>query len=486
MSAPLNILWLTCDEMKASALPTHGNAFTSMPAVDRLAREGVVFENTFCQIPKCVPSRCSMLTGRYPHVDGFRTLRGRTCAPPFADTEENDMVALYEDTPNLIPLVRQAGYRTCLLGKNHIVEWNLHRKWFDQTPSWDFERVPKLEPREDMLRASYAGSVPRDFPLDRHFDAVTASEAIDFIRGSNDRPFFGLVDMSLPHPSYHEFPTMPAAGIPLADIPDAPVAKLEEAPFVERCLRESKDLEHLSAEDRRRIIRAYYSMCEFADRQVGRILDALDESGFAENTLVIFTSDHGDFAAEHGCYEKWDTAFYDCITHVPLILRLPGRFPAGRRVRAMVELVDLMPTVCELARIPVPGYVQGKSLLPVAGGTTDEHREFAFCEGGVEPELAQRAAPAGTSGTDPAKQQVLVRFPEALFRAKMIRTEHYKYVYRIAGGCEFYDLKVDPDELVNRIDDPLMADEILRMKDRLLRHLVESESKMPEIGMCFA
>ncbi len=486
MSPPLNILWLTCDEMKSSALPVYGNPFTSMPAVERLAREGVVFENAFCQIPKCVPSRCSMLTGRYPHVDGFRTLRGRTSPPPFDETDINDMVALYENTPNLIPLVREAGYRTCLLGKNHIVEWNLHRKWFDQTPSWDFERVPKLESREDMRRASYEGPVPRDFSLERHFDFVTASEAIDFIRTSNGRPFFGLVDMSLPHPSYHEFPTMPAGGIPLEDIPEAPVARLEDAPFVERCLRESKDLEHLSVDDRRRIIRAYYSMCEFADLQVGRILNALDEEGLAENTLVILTSDHGDFAAEHGCYEKWDTSFYDCITHVPLILRLPGRFPVGRRVRSMVELVDLMPTLCELTGIPVPGYVQGKSLLPVAVGTTDEHREFAFCEGGVEPELAYRAAPAGTSGADPAKQQVLERFPEALFRAKMIRTERFKYIYRITGGCEFYDLQADPHELVNRIDDPLMAEEIRRMKDRLLRHLVESESKMPEIGMCFA
>lgn len=486
MVTPLNILWITCDEMKWSALPVHGNSFTSMPAAERLAREGVVFDNAFCQMPKCVPSRCSMLTGRYPHVDGFRTLKGRTDAPHHAEVDENDLVALYENTPNLIPLIREAGYRTCLLGKNHIVEWNLHKKWFDQTPSWNFRKVPILETRPDLRRASFGGAIPTDFPLREHFDAVTADEAISFIENANGRPLFGLIDMSLPHPTYFEIPSMPVTQKPLGDIPLPPSPPLEDAPFVERCLRESKDLEHLAPDDRRRIVRAYHSMCEFADRQVERILNALDASGLAESTLVIFSSDHGDFAGEHNCYEKWDTSFLECIVHVPLIMRLPGRLPAGRRVSALVELIDIMPTVCELAGLDTPRYVQGRSLLPVATGQSEVHRNFAFCEGGVEPELARRAAPINTRGADPTKQQVLASYPETLFRAKMIRTERFKYVYRFEGEDELYDLIQDPHELVNRIQDPLLKDELGRMKDRLLRHLVESESKMPDISQCFA
>lgn len=457
-----------------------------MPAVERLAKDGVVFENAYCQIPKCVPSRCSMLTGRYPHVDGFRTIRGRTSSPPFAETDDNDMVALYEDTPNLIPLIRDAGYRTCLLGKNHIVEWNLHKKWFDNTPSWCFEKVPTTEFRDDMQRASFRGRVPDDFPLDRHFDVVTADEAIAFIQAENDKPFFGLVDISLPHPSYVEFGGMPAAQIELNRIPLPPVIPLEQAPFVEQCIRKSKDLEHLSDDDRRRIIRAYYTMCEFADQQVNRILDALEEKGLSENTLVIFTSDHGDFAGEHGCFEKWDTSFLECIVHVPLIMRLPGLFPKGRRVDSFVELIDLMPTLCELLRIPMPGYVQGRSLCSVAKGETDFHRDYAFCEGGVESDLARRAAPAGLQGADPVKQLVLERYPEALFRAKMIRNKRFKFIYRIAGGCEFYDLKNDANELINQIDNPGFSAEVQKMKELLIRHLIESETRMPEIGLCFA
>lgn len=486
MSTPYNVIWLTCDEMKWSVLPVHGNRFTSMPAAERLAREGVVFDNAFCQMPKCVPSRCSMLTGRYPHVDGFRTLRGRTNAPVHAEVAENDLVALYEDTPNLIPLIRQAGYRTCLLGKNHIVEWNLHKKWFDQTPSWNYQRTPVTETRADMRRASYGGRLPDDFPLHRHLDAVTADEAVDFIKNANGRPLFGLVDMSLPHPTYVEFGDMPAASISFDDLPLPPVADLAKVPFVERCLRQSKDLEHLSEVDRKQIVRAYYTMCEFADRQVQRILNALDEAGMADNTLVIFSSDHGDFAGEHNCYEKWDTSFLECIVHVPLIMRLPGVLPAGKRVSSMVELIDIMPTICDLAGLETPRYVQGKSLLPVATGATAHHRDFAFSEGGVEPDLARRAAPVGMKGTDPVKQTVLQSYPEALHRAKMIRTDRYKYIYRVNSENEFYDLLEDPDELVNRIHDPCMQEEIRAMKDRLLQHLIESESKMPEVGICFA
>lgn len=317
---------------------------------------------------------------------------------------------------------------------------------------------------------------------------MTATETIEFIQSAKaaGKPFFGLVDMSLPHPKYFEMPTMPAASISLEQIPVPPSRDMSDVPSLERWLRSSKDLESMRMEDRQRIIRAYYSMCEFADRQIERILNALDEAGLTENTLVIYTADHGDFAAEHNCYEKWDTSFLECIIHVPLILRLPTALPAGHRVTSLVELLDLMPTICDLAGLSIPSYVQGRSLIPVATGATATHREFAFCEGGVEPELAHRAAATDAPGSDPVKQEVLVNHPEALYRAKMVRTERYKYIHRIAGDCEFYDLTEDPMELNNRIEDPTMKQQIQHMKDLLLKHLIESESKLPEIGQCYA
>ncbi len=483
----MNVLWITCDEMRWDALPCFGNPITSMPAAERLAAEGAAFDHAFCQMPKCVPSRCSMLTGRYPHVDGFRTLRGRKETPPFAGVDANDMVALHEGTPNIIPLVRDAGFRTCLLGKNHVVEWNLHRKWFDQTPGWDFDKVPLNGTRPDMQRASYGGKAPEDFPFHRHIDAVSADETITFLEQSGGRPFFAMVDMSLPHPVYQTYPNMPAAMLDLEMIPAPPVPPLESAPFVERAIRTSKGLEELTDDDRRTIRRAYYSMCEFADRQVARILEAVDRLNLAEDTLVIYTADHGDFTGDHNCFEKWDTSFLDSIVRVPLLLRWPGRIPAGLRSSALVELIDIFPTILEAAGLPVPSYAQGRSLWPVIDRRPDAAlRSSVLCQGGVEDPLIRRAVAPGVPGTDPVKQQVLIDFPAAMARAKMVRTADHKYIHRTTGGHELYDLRNDPDEMVNLADDPACAGLVVEMQQILLQRLIEAESTLPEVNDLYA
>lgn len=457
-----------------------------MPAASRLADEGALFPDTFCQMPKCVPSRCSMLTGRYPHVDGFRTLRGKRPFNPSPHCSDNDFFSLTEDVPNLIPMVREAGFRTCLLGKNHVVDWNLHRVWFDKTPSWDFNRVPKTEENPVLLRASYTGDVPADFPLDRHQDAVTAAETIDFIRCADSRPFFALVDMSLPHPGYQTFGTMPVASRDLAELPSPPLIPLAAAPFVEQALRRSKNLESLTDTDRRMILRAYWSMCEFADRQVEKILNALDESGQAENTLVIYTADHGDFAADHNCYEKWDTCFLDGIVRVPFLLRLPGKIPAGWRGDAMVELVDCFPTIVDLLGLPMPAGTQGRSLWPVIEGRETGWRGEVICQGGVESAALSLAASADTPGADPVKQKVLIDTPAAMARAKMVRTKKWKYIHRLEGGHELYDMDTDPHELNNRINDPTCGDVLIDLRNRLLNRLIEAEPCLPEIGRLYA
>ncbi len=419
-------------------------------------------------------------------MDGFRTLRGRRPSTPSPYCSVNDFFALTEGIPNLIPLVREAGYRTCLLGKNHVVDWNLHRDWFDKTPAWDFERLPKQESNSLLRRAGYAGEVPADFPLDRHMDAVTAQEAINFIKEADQRPFFALVDMSLPHPCYHTFGSMPVSRRPLDEIPLPPVGRLEAMPFVEQALRRSKNLEGLSDMDRRLIRRAYWSMCEFADRQVAKVLEALDEGGQAENTLVIYTADHGDFAGDHNCFEKWDTSFLEGIVRVPFLLRLPGRVSAGSSFSEMVELIDCFPTILEAIGEPVPGYAQGRSLWPVLEGRAENWREEVICQGGVEADALCRAMAAHSNGADPVKQQVLLDSPDSLAKARMIRTHRWKYIHRLKGGHELYDLKSDPQELKNLVDDPSCQEVLSDLRTRLISRLMEAEAKTPEIGELYA
>lgn len=485
-SQPPNILWITCDEMRWDALPPCGNSFTDMPAATRLATEGTLFPNTFCQMPKCVPSRCSMLTGRYPHVDGFRTLRGKRPLDHATQSLHNDFFTLSDGTPNIIPLVKDCGYRTCLLGKNHVVDWNLHQVWFDQTPSWDFERVPKTETDPLLLRAKYQGPVPENYSLDRHPDAVTAREAAEFIGASDSRPFFALVDMSLPHPCYHTFGTMPVAQRPLEEIPLPPSAPLGQMPFLEQALRRSKDLESLSDEHRRLIRRAYWSMCEFADRQVAKILDALDASGKADNTLVIYTADHGDFAGDHNCYEKWDTSFLDSIVRVPLLMRFPGRMAPGAQCQSLVELLDLFPTILETMGQPVPSYAQGRSLWAPLRGEVSGWRDEVICQGGVESTALRLAVPADRDGVDPGKQEVLLNCPESMAKARMVRTNRWKYIHRLIGGHELYDLQADPQEMHNVISDTRCRGVLEDLRNRLISRLMEAETRLPEISALYA
>ncbi|MCW8129037.1 MAG: sulfatase-like hydrolase/transferase [Planctomycetota bacterium] len=476
----LNVLWITCDEMKANAVSTYGNRWTKMPAAERMAREGAQFDFAFCQMPKCVPSRCSMITGRYPHCDGYRTLKAREEFPPHVNVKDNSMVCIYEGVKNLVSMVRERGYKTCLLGKNHLVEWNLHLKWFDKTPRWKWEKQTYSNtPSERLQRASYTGTIKEGYNYDAHSDAMTASESIEFFEANKDKPFFALVDIGKPHPSYEDYMAFPASRIPLDEMPLPPCGPLDRAPTVERQIRTSKNLEDMTAEERKTVQRAYYSMCEFADAQVGKMLDALDRLGLAENTLVIYTADHGDFSGEHNCYEKWDTIFYDCIVRVPLLIRLPGRIKGGQKFPQLVELIDLAPTILDFMGEEIPRWMHGKSLKPLLEGKVATHKEAVFCQGGVEQELTRRPwRPEEPS----VKQQVLLDFPDAMVRAKMVRTERYKYVYRLVGDCELFDLREDPHELKNLVKDPSCQAIVAEMKERMLRFMLETETNLPAIS----
>lgn len=397
------------------------------------------------------------------------------------------MVCLQQDTPNLVTLLRHHGYSTCLLGKNHIVEWNLHKKWFDATPSWNFEKPQYLpdtqpSPQSTLWRADYRGTIDLTRTrMDRHQDAVTAQETIDYFTRckKEKRSFFALVDIGKPHPVYEDYSGYPALNIPLEQIALPPIPPLEKAPFIDQCLRKSKNLESLTPEERQRITRAYYSMCEFADHQVLKILEALDQLDMAKDTLVIYGADHGDFAGERNCYEKWDTAFYECIVNVPLIMRLPGKIPAGKKSDALLELIDIKPTLLDFLGHPIPRSVQGRSLKPLLEGKQSAHKKAVFCQGGVEEDLLRRPSrPEKPS----VKQQVLLDFPEAMGRAKMVRDSRYKYIHRLFGECELYDLQKDPHELANEIHNPAYSSELTRLKDLLLRHLIEAETNLPEVN----
>lgn len=483
-----NIIWVTSDEMKASSLSVYGHRWASTPTAERVAAAGVTFDKTYSQFPKCVPARCSFLTGRYPHTDGFRTITTRPRRPDETGDVDN-MIALDDRHPNIITDLKRRGYRTSSFGKNHNVRWSVYRRWFDEVMYDDYVHPPRPEPsREptaDERRVLFCGRISDDYPMQHHHDRYAADKAISFIerhvKGHGGRPFFMLLDMGWPHPKYWGCPPWfdRVANEEIELPPRPPVAK--DTAAVRRLYREVYGLDGMPDELWKTVIRAYQSMVAHSDMQVGRVLDAVEEGGIAEETIFIYSSDHGDFAGEYACVEKYDGMFYDCLVRVPLIIQLPGRIPRAERLAQHVELLDIYPTLCDLLEIETPETVHGRSLLPLIDGKTDAHKKCVFAEGGLEPHALRSAPSMERLGRDFVKHRVLLERPATMERAKMVVMGDYKYVYRVNGLHELYDLKEDPHELENRVDDPRYEGAIDEMREELLGWEVRTETDFPPV-----
>jgi arylsulfatase A-like enzyme len=259
-----------------------------------------------------------------------------------------------------------------------------------------------------------------------------------------------------------------------------------------RHYRKIYDLEGLAKKNWQTIVIAYLSMCSMVDQLVGRLRNELKEQGIENQTIFIFTSDNGDFTGEHGCAEKWDTCFYECLVHMPLQMQLPGLLPEGKRFSQLVELIDIAPTILDLCELPIPRWMMGRSLVPLMRGETNTHREAVFSEGGLEAEALARAPHYDSPEAERMKpdyywkQKVLIEDRSSLARAKMVRTERFKYIYRVTGEEELYDLERDPNEFRNIASDPDSRGVIDEMRKRLLRWLVDTETDRPYVEKLFA
>jgi arylsulfatase A-like enzyme len=481
----MNVLWITCDEMKANALSVYGNKGIKLPAMERLASEGVVFEKNFVQVPKCIPSRPSMLTGRYAHVDGLRAM-STECF------KGNGWMTLNATAPSLITWLKKDGYKIDIFGKNHWIRHEAENDLLDRKPeSIQAKTQPPLlevEPPEIMQRAYFAGRVSPEYDRETFSDSVSVDRTIRFMEQNRNEPFFALLDIGQPHPPYYEWPEF-ADDIPLDLVPVPPCRPLTEMPMVEQAIRRTFDVEDLSDDQRRRIVRAYWSQCRFADNLVGRVLDAIERLGLVEETLVIYNADHGDFAGEHNCYEKWDTALLDCITQVPLVMRLPGVISKNKRIEELTEQVDITPTILEALAKAIPDSIQGKSLLALIKGETDIHKDAVFSQGGVESCATQKPGLDYQSKLRKPywnKQKTLIDYPEALMRSHMVRTKEHKLIYRLNGEHEFYDLTKDPEELNNVYGHADTQDAIVCLEKKLLHFFVKNQNDMPQIDELWA
>ena len=464
-----DIVLICADEMNAAALRAYGNRASPTPFLEQLAQRGVRFDQCHSVHTKCMPSRCALLTGQYPHVGGHRTL--------YAPTRPHE--------PNLVRRLREAGYTTALFGRNHVVDAETMRQTFDVYVERRGRRM--LEPTASAGAAVPPGTYyvgASTVPLDGHVDVTTTADACAWL-GSRptDGPLFAWINLENPHPPYGVPPPyFGRTDRSAVDLPPAEtVEQLAKKPVFHRAINEAHGLDAVSEAQWRELRATYLDMCGLVDDQVRRVFDTLERRGSLQNTIFMVWADHGDFAGEHRLVEKWDTAFYDCITRVPWLLHAPGLVEAGA-CGALVESIDLLPTALDLAGVGLPGGVQGRSVAPVLRGETDEHRQVVLTQGGQERALLERALPE--DAPRPAevyklKQRALRLDPSANARAKSIRDHDWRYSYRLDGPEELYDLRSDPHELENLAGDPAHDGTLTRYRLKMMEKLVEAETVDP-------
>jgi len=478
-----NIVIFNPDEWRGDVLGHMGNPAAVTPNLDRLARtDSVSFRYAFCQNPVCTPSRCSFMTGWYPHVRGHRTMQHM----------------LRPDEPVLLKTLKDQGYFVWWGGKNDLVPAQNSVAPYCTVKHEISERARRANrmagaeawrgtPDDDRYYSFYVGRLDKgsdEVYYDHDWDVVQG--ALDVVRSGPPEPFCLFLSLSFPHPPYSvEDPWYSV--IDRRRLPRRIPAPKDwrRKPSMLRGIWERQHMQTWT-EDRWSELRAtYYGMCARVDHQLGLLVDALREAGLYDDTALFFFSDHGDFVGDYGLVEKNQNTFEDVLTRVPLVVKPPASVSVRPGVRdALVELVDFPATVEDLTGIRPAHTHFGRSLLPLVRGETGEHRDAVFCEGGrlhgethcMELDSSSSSDPAGLYWPRVNLQQS--EGPEHT-KAVMCRTLDFKYVRRFYEPDELYDLRSDADEQENRADDPDLAPVLAQLRERLLTFFLETADVVP-------
>ena len=416
MDSRPNILILMADQLTAGALPAYGNRVARTPHLDRLAREGVVFDAAYCNSPLCAPSRAVLMTGRLPSSTGAY----------------DNAVEFPSQSPTFAHYLRGEGYRTILAGKMHFcgpdqlhgfeerLTTDIYPADFGWTPDWT-RSDERPEWYHNMDSVTLAGRCVRtnQMDFDEEVGFAARQKIYDIARDSDERPFCMIVSMTHPHdPFTMADPYWSRYADAEIDMPRVPAAVSADDPHAAR-LRHvcGQDLQTVTEENTRDARHAYYAAISYFDDHVGALLGALGESGFADNTIVMVLADHGEMLGERGLWFKMN--FHEGAARIPLIVHAPGRF-APHRVAAPVSLVDILPTLSAFAAAGAEPEHDGRSLLPYCEGQDDGGEAFGeYCAEGVVAPMV------------------------------MIRRGGLKFIHCPGDPDQLYDLAADPDELVN-------------------------------------
>ena len=433
-----NILLLMSDEHAPMYSGPYGHPLVQTPSMDQLAREGVTFDNAYCNSPLCLPSRMSFMTGRYINrIGAFDN------ASPLAS-----------DAVTWAHMLGAAGYDVALAGKQHFcgpdqlhgfarqLGRDLHAElWtcegvLQGTPDWRRGTPPPAQPWEGVARAG-AGKT-----LEIEVDDLVEEQALAYLRDAarKERPWVLNASFIAPH-----FPlVVPERFFDLypleqIDMPLIPPGHLENQHPVHQRMRAMFGCADFPEEQVRRARAGYYGLITYLDEKIGRLLAVLEETGQRDNTLIVHFSDHGEMNGEHGMWRK--SSFYEASARVPLQLVWPGRIAPARRIAQVVSIVDLVATLVDVAGAAAPAPLDGDSLMELIGGRGQDWKDEAFAEYLAHGVLRPTA---------------------------MLRRGPYKLHYSLGDPPQLYNVEDDPNEFVDLAADPAHRSVLAALQERLL------------------
>ncbi|MDE2729681.1 MAG: sulfatase-like hydrolase/transferase [Gemmatimonadota bacterium] len=474
MKSP-NLLYIFTDQQRADTLGCYGNHQIETPALNALATDSFVFENAYVSQPVCSPARATMLTGLWPHTAGVPS-----CNVPLA-----------ADIPTIAEMLPE-GYDTAFMGKWHLGDeifpqhgfktWvgteDQYRRGYSETDRLtevsDYHHflvgkgyTPDIELLgQQVFSRHYAASLPEECTKAWYL----GERAADYIRQQGDDPFALCVSYLEPHPphtgplnEYYDPNSLPTGPAFMRQPPDdAPLlVRLMAAYYMQS---ENYGLDLRTDPGWRALMARYWGNITLVDRSVGRILKALEESGKADDTIVVFTSDHGELMGDHGILGK--TLMYEESIKVPMVLRAPMVNQLPRQVSGRFSHIDLVPTLMELIGLERPDRLQGRSRVPVLQGHEDLDGDDVF----VEWSGADGHAPAGFGEAEPNRSMV------HQYRT-IVAADGWKLNLYGKGQGELYDLNRDPHELENLYHRGEQAGRISDLSERIRAWQEETEDR---------
>ncbi len=434
-----NILLIMSDEHAPAVTGCYGHPLVQTPSLDSMAEEGVLFESAYCNNPICVPSRMSFLTGKYASdVNVF-----------------DNGSPLASEIPTFAHYLEASGYQTTLCGRMHMVGpdrfHGFGRRLFDDKSEWvQFGQGPVRTPEARRAGNSHVTECgpgpPRWLDYDRTVTDLSERFLRDKAENPADQPWCLVASFMYPHfPLYAPQEYLDRYSLDRIDLPDLGGESLEsQHPAIRQLRYFFHNDQPLPEQFTRTALASYFALVTLTDEHIGRLLSIVAESPLLDNTVIIYLSDHGEMAGQHGIWQK--QCFYESSVRVPLIVRGP-HLEAGARVNANVSLVDIMPTLLDLAGTPIPEGLRGRSLLPLL-------------RGGAVPE-----------------QAVIAEYHAQgmLSAGYMAKKGNLKYNHYIGLPPQLFDLAADPNEFVNLAGHSGWADAQSNLHQELLAKLDPEE-----------